>query len=555
MLGSSLLRDHPGAVRALAPVLAGAALIAMVGLSAPVASADTAPASGTPATDSADPLPTWQINADGVVWDTVTVGNIVYATGNFKTARPPGTAEGDAKQVNRANLLAFDIRTGVVTSFAHTLNGQGLRLAVSSDSKILYVGGDFTTVDGAAHQRLAAFTIATGKLITGFKPTINGSVRAIAATATEVYIGGSFTVVDGVSHQRLAAVHAGTGAVYTWNPRADESVYALAIAPGGTRVIVGGRFQTINEKAHVGIASVAASNGAQQTWTSKPIPTRKSDELYSYVTDLVISGTTVYGSADGEGTHWFDGRFAALASNGNLVWLDNCYGATYSGFVTGSVFYSVGHAHDCASLNGFPETSPRTNHRALAETTNATGHDVTDPGENSNYSGQPIPTLLHWYPTLVAGDFTGQNQAAWAVTGTSQYLALAGEFPSVNGIAQQGLVRFAVSSIAPNKTGPVASAGLVPTVTSPTAGGVHVSWIRTWDQDNRSLTYNVYRDNGATAVRTFSANSEFWTLTELHFDDKGLTPGSTHTYKITATDPFGNIRYSAGSQPVTVSGP
>jgi hypothetical protein len=40
--------------------------------------ADTVPVAGTPATVSADPLPTWQLN--GVVWSEVTVGSTVYVT-------------------------------------------------------------------------------------------------------------------------------------------------------------------------------------------------------------------------------------------------------------------------------------------------------------------------------------------------------------------------------------------------------------------------------------------------------------------------------------------
>ena len=60
---------------------------------------------------------------------------------------------------------------------------------------------------------------------------------------------------------------------------------------------------------------------------------------------------------------------------------------------------------------------------------------------------------------------TGQAQAAWSVTGTSDYVALGGEFPTANGVAQQGLVRYAVSGKAPNKRGPVRP----PNPTSPTA--------------------------------------------------------------------------------------
>jgi hypothetical protein len=541
-------RWYSGSARVLAAVMTVGTLIALVGLSSPDARADTAPPSGTPATPSADALPTWQIN--GVVWDTVTVGNIVYATGNFSRARPPGTKLGDAAQVTRRNLLAFDIRTGVVTSFRHDLNAQGRRLATSPDGKTLYVGGDFTTVDGKAHQRLAAINLTTGALKSGFKAKVNSPVKAITATAAVVFIGGDFSTVGGKARTRLAAVRASTGVPYKWAAKADGGVYALAMAPGDKRLIVGGRFQKLNGKKKVGIGAVSATTAKSLKWTSRPIPTRKNATHFSYVTDLQVSGGVVYGTADGEGLHWFDGRFAAKAGNGNLVWLDNCYGATYSGFVRGKVFYSVGHAHDCRSIKAFPETDPQTWHRALAETTYATGRDSTKPGANSNYSKQRVPTLLHWFPTINAGSFTGQNQGAWAITGNGTYLALAGEFTKVNGQAQQGLTRFANASAAPNKFGPRASTGLVPTVSSTKRGVVHVAYKRTWDQDNVQLTYEIFRDSS----RVFSGKykSNFWYLKGLSFDDTGLTPGARHTYKITVRDAFNNIRYSAASRTITV---
>ena len=537
-------------VRALSASLAIGTLIALVGLSAPGAAADTRPPTGIPATVSVDALPTWQIN--GVVWDTVTVGNIVYATGNFSRARPPGTKAGDPAQVTRRNLLAFDLRTGVVTSFRHDLNAQGRRVVASPDGKTLYVGGDFTTVDGHAHQRLAAVNLTTGTLKSGFKPKVNSVVRAIAATGSAVYLGGDFTSVGGKAHSRLAAVRATTGTPYKWAAAADRAVYALAMVPGNKRVIVGGRFQKLNGKKKVGVGALSATTGKPAKWTSRPIPDRKDATHFSYVTDLIVSGSTVYGTADGESLHWFDGRFAAKASNGNLIWLDNCYGATYSGFARGQVFYSVGHAHDCRSVKAFPETKPRSYHRALAETTYATGKDTTAKSVNSHYSKQPVPSLLHWFPTLNTGTFTGQHQGAWAITGNASYVALAGEFTKVNGKAQQGLTRFASSAGAPNKVGPVASAGLVPKVSSTERGVVHVTYKRTWDQDNTLLTYEISRDG--TLVHSGRAKSNFWSLKGLSFDDRGLVVGSTHTYKITVKDPFTNTRYSASSNSVTVHG-
>jgi hypothetical protein len=327
-------------------------------------------------------------------------------------------------------------------------------------------------------------------------------------------------------------------------------VLALAMA-AGKRLIVGGMFGKLNGKAKVGVGALNASNGKLVKWTSRPIPNRKGDK-FSMVTDLMISGGIVYGTADGEGHHYFDGRFAAKATNGNLVWLDNCYGATYSGFVRGKVFYSVGHPHDCSSVKAFPETEPKRYRHTLAETTYATGRDSTPKGAGSNYSKQRVPSLLHWYPNLTNGKFTGQNQAAWAITGNANYVALAGEFLTVNGKNQQGLTRFATKAIAPNRRGPNGAAGLVPKVSSVKRGVVHVAYARTWDQDNTVLTYKIFRDG--TLVHSGRAQSEFWALKGLSFDDTGLAVGSRHTYTVTVTDPFNNVRTAEASAPVTVSG-
>jgi hypothetical protein len=527
--------------------MAGLLAVPAVSSQAATGTTATAAAATTPATVTAEALPTWQVN--GVVWDTVTVGDIVYATGDFSEARPPGTAEGDALSVERSNLLAFDITTGVVTSFDHTLNKQGRRIVASPDGTRIYVGGDFTTVDGQAHARVAAFDTATGDLVSRFAPQADSRVLAIAVSGSTVYLGGAFTHVNGTERTRLAAVSATTGALRTkFRATADDQVNALVVSGG--RLIVGGRFQKIDSYAKVGIGAVSATTGASSTWTSRPIPSRSASH-YSEVRDLIVSQGVVYAAADGEGHLWFDGRFAANASNGALVWLDNCYGATYSIFLSGSVLYSVGHAHDCSSLGAFPEAKPTTYRRALAETATATRRDTTTGAVGSHYSQQRTPTLLTWFPELNIGTWTGLDQGPWAITGTSTYVALAGEFTKVNGAAQQGLTRFANRTVAPEGVAPVASAGLTPTATSTVAGTVRVAWTRTWDQDDSSLTYTIYRDGDAVGTKVGVAR--FWSLTGLTFSDTGLAPGSTHTYRIVVSDAAGNQVSGGTSDSVVVA--
>ena len=92
-----LARFKPASRRVRAVIAASALVVstvsALVVAGAP-AVADTAPPSGTPATVSADALPTVQQN--GVVWAEVTVGNTVYATGSFSQTWPADAAKTSA---------------------------------------------------------------------------------------------------------------------------------------------------------------------------------------------------------------------------------------------------------------------------------------------------------------------------------------------------------------------------------------------------------------------------------------------------------------------------
>ena len=79
------------------------------------------------------------------------------------------------------------------------------------------------------------------------------------------------------------------------------------------------------------------------------------------------------------------------------------------------------------------------------------------------------------------------------MTGNANYVVYGGEFPTVNTSAQQGLVRFAVPSLAPNLLRPSPSAGLTPKATSTVSSKATISWTSTSDRDNQLLTYKVYR--------------------------------------------------------------
>jgi PKD repeat protein len=532
-----------------------AAATATVGLlvAAPApAQADTAPPlPATPATVSADALPTVQIN--GVVWSQVTVGNTVYATGSFTSARPAGSAPG-SNETPRRNLLAYDITTGnLVTSFNHRLNAQGLVVAASADGSRVYVGGDFTTVDGVAHNHLAAFNTATGALVNAFSPDLDARVSAIATSGNAVYVGGSFTSANGVPRARLAAVGAAAGGLMSWAPTADDNnVAALVMAPDQSKVIVGGKFSTLSGTAAYGMGAVDAASGAVLPWAANAT-VRNAGESAG-ITSLRTDGTAVYGTGFvfGPGGN-LEGGFAADPSTGDLLWVQDCHGDSYDSLPVGKVLYVVTHAHTCATLGAFPETNPRSWKWATAFTTAATQtlrHNTE--GGYKDWFGTPAPSQLVWYPQLEQGSVTGQGQAGWSATGNARFVALGGEFPRVNGTPQQGLVRFAVRDTAPNRMAPL-SVGLTPAVTSLESGTARVAWTATSDVDNESLTYKVVRDGRTAApVSTTTVSSTFYRRPALGFTDTGLAPGSTHTYRIYVTDPLGNTN-SGSSVSVTVS--
>ncbi len=85
------------------------------------------------------------------------------------------------------NVFAYDITTGNrVASFNHSLNAQGRVVTAAPDGSRIYVGGDFTAVDGVARGHVAAFDTATGALDPTFKPNVSSQVRALAAARNHV---------------------------------------------------------------------------------------------------------------------------------------------------------------------------------------------------------------------------------------------------------------------------------------------------------------------------------------------------------------------------------
>ena len=148
--------------------------------------------------------------------------------------------------------------------------------------------------------------------------------------------------------------------------------------------------------------------------------------------------------------------------------------------------------------------------------------------------------MANWFPAFASGTYTGQLQAGWSVVGNDDYVVYGGEFPRVNGVAQNGLVRFAKRELAPNLRGPAATgSATTPSAVSRAAGTVQVSWPVNHDPDDGTLTYRLVRNGGtATPVATIVHSSRFWDRGRLSATDTGLAAG-TYSYTVVATDSAG----------------
>ena len=517
---------------------------------------------------TASPLPTAQI--DGVAWGQLVVGDVVYVVGDFKTARPAGAPKGQ-QEVPRSNILAYDINTGqLIEGFAPTLNGAGRSLALSEDGKTLYVAGEFDKVNDEWHSRLAAFDISQGHgtLISSFRPVFSTTVKDIAVAGDTLYAGGYFTKVNGQPRVRVAALKASTGQLLNWTASAEgpnAQVYAIEVSPDHSKVVIGGSFSTVNgsSKPGYGMALLSASTGEML-----PMPvndTVRTAGEKAAIFDIAVDDAgfyaTAYSAVGRLDEANLEGSFKA-DWDGNLIWLEPCHGDTYGIAPTKEMVYTVGHAHSCETIYGFPnmpevrKDGPHPLYvRAMAFTNSPDitirHQGVVDGYQDWSTSGYKSPMIVGWYPDLQAGTKTGMSQAAYKVDVTDKYVLMVGEFIEADGKVQQGIVRYPRRAGQPTlpPEGKAETLGAKAEVT--TSGSVKVSFTATWDRDDPTLTYSLYRDKGTTPVATKKIGDTRWALTSHTMEDTAC-PAGDHTYRLVVSDPSGNT-ITAQIPSVTVS--
>jgi hypothetical protein len=230
------------------------------------------------------------VQADGPVYAILPLGNRIYIGGDFTHINGQ----------SRTRLAAIDATTGQLTNWAPSANGWVGALAASPDGTRIYAGGRFTAITDPATQttsnrwRLAALNASTGTLDSTWKPVANGGVYALAVTSNRVFIGGNFTTLSGLNRTHLAAVDPTTGGVDpSWTPTANLAVRALGLSGDRTRVYAGGDFSSVSGQSRPYLAALDRTSGALQAWRP-PSPNGP-------VIALTAAGTRVYTAEGGPG--------------------------------------------------------------------------------------------------------------------------------------------------------------------------------------------------------------------------------------------------------------
>ncbi len=183
--------------------------------------------------------------------------NTVVIGGSF-------TQVGDS---SRLRLAEVNVTTGEVTSLNIPVNGliRCMTQPVAGDENII-IGGSFTQVGGETHVGLARINLTTGTVDPNFNFNIDSTVfdfqvKSLVAAGV-LYIGGQFTTLNGLPRQNLAAINVSANEVFPfWTPSANNMVKAMA-RDDNNNIYIGGMFTEVNGEPQKGFAALNGVSGA-----------------------------------------------------------------------------------------------------------------------------------------------------------------------------------------------------------------------------------------------------------------------------------------------------
>jgi PKD repeat protein len=300
--------------------------------------------------------------SNGEIWDIETIGDNVYIAGSFSTIA--NTTANNKTSYTRRGLAMYNLNTGLVsTAFNPTINGSIDAVEASPDGTKLFVGGNFSTVNGTTRRDVVSLNPTTGAVNTGFTANADGKVAELAVSNTTVYMGGTYSHVNNVAKGALAAVNINTGAVISnfsndlsggIGTNGTAGVQRLVLSPDQSRLLVVHTAKQIAGQDRYGAALINANTNQLLPWNTN---------LWKDNLQYVGGIQRAYGGAISPDGSYFvvtsgsggdrppinDTAIAfpmdggADPSNVQPLWITRCFDSIYSVAISEKAVYIGGH--------------------------------------------------------------------------------------------------------------------------------------------------------------------------------------------------------------------
>jgi hypothetical protein len=429
-------------------------------------------------------------------------------------------------------------------------------------------------------------TNATGTALqpTWVSYTGGDTLYSVAITGTAIYVGGHQRWVNNpfagdqagpgaVPREGIAALDPINGLPFTWDPGRTRGVGVFDMVATSNGLWVGSDTDQIGGETHRKLAFFPTAGG---TTVPSTAPYTLPGDLYNVQTDLppapapgpigfltrrsfngttlgvsnnlatpgidwrglrgmfALQGTLYYGLSNGTfNARSFNGTTVGAQQQIDLHGLTNFPVQSITGmfYANGGIYYTVQNDAQMYFRGFTPES----------RVVGAERFAVSGNGDGLNWSTTRGLTMANG---TIYFSRTDNNLSSMSfanndpVPGTEALVSPAGG--GGTNWASGGLFVFSAAAL---DTTPPTVPGQ-PTGQSSVPGAISITWAASTD-DSPPITYQVYRDGGGASIGSTTSTS---------FTDTGLTPGSSHTYRVDATDSQGNSSaMSPASAPITVA--
>ncbi|MBI3511252.1 MAG: T9SS type A sorting domain-containing protein [Bacteroidetes bacterium] len=255
--------------------------------------------------------------------------SILYVGGNFSQISPVSGHFTANDSVTAATVLPFPMVRGKVNCIAKDSLGR------------IYVGGNFSEVGIVPWKNLFRLD-ANGNFDATFRPDPDAEVTSLYVFKDTLYVGGNFTNIEGFPRERGASFHVtdsmqtpGNDSLLAFDPQTDDIIYAFGMDTVTRLMLIGGKFLNVGGQPATYLTKVDPQTGIYIL--SGPFPWRTTVD--GPVKCIEVEGTFGYAYIAGEfssfATTQRKGMAVVYLSSGNL---DLSFNAGLNGIVNDMKF-------------------------------------------------------------------------------------------------------------------------------------------------------------------------------------------------------------------------